>query len=214
MMIRKYCSILRISLSIDGGCTGAAGAPRRRREGPGPCRASRVETFRPVHSHLLEARRGVTSRRYPDVPVPLPGAHGSGRLFSGTLTADRSQRSDSGSLSNRGMTCIWGCRTPPWFHPANSRPGPASRAAPRTSSADRLLTSRAAGQRTHSGRCDFERKRVRSLSHRPDSPGRPRPSARHTHPISTFCHLPGRFMDKPDIAVATSGTLPDRVCDC
>ena len=40
---------------------------------------------------------------------PLPGAHGSGHLFSGTLIAERSQRSASGSSSNRGMTCIWRC---------------------------------------------------------------------------------------------------------
>jgi hypothetical protein len=49
---------------------------------------------------------------------PRPGAQGSGRLFSGTLIAERSHRSDSGSSSNRGMTCIWGCRTPPWFQPS------------------------------------------------------------------------------------------------
>jgi hypothetical protein len=49
---------------------------------------------------------------------PVPGAHGSGRLFSGTLIAERSPRSDSGSSSNRGMTCIWGCRVPPWFQPS------------------------------------------------------------------------------------------------
>jgi hypothetical protein len=57
-----------------------------------------------------------------DLPLrsarPLPGAQGSGRLFSGTLTAERSQRSDSGSSSDRGMTGIWGCRTPPWFQPS------------------------------------------------------------------------------------------------
>ena len=28
------------------------------------------------------------------------------------------QRSDSGSSSNRGMTCIWGCRAPPSFQPS------------------------------------------------------------------------------------------------
>jgi AcrR family transcriptional regulator len=49
---------------------------------------------------------------------PLPRAHGSGRLFSGTLIAERSQRSDSGSSANRGMTCMWGCRAPPWFQPS------------------------------------------------------------------------------------------------
>ena len=77
---------------------------------------------RTLDERLKAARSNLRfqDRRVADLEaqLPLPGAHGSGRLFSGTLIAERSQRSDSGSSSNRGMTCIWGCRTPPWFQPS------------------------------------------------------------------------------------------------
>src|SRR5579862_5009415 len=93
----------------------AAGVPGQPPEGgsrsPGTARAAhgtsrtRLTAGRPERLAHRRAR-------------PLPGAHGSGRLFSGTLIAERSQRSASGSSSNRGMTCRWGCRTPPWFQPS------------------------------------------------------------------------------------------------
>ena len=72
--------------------------------------------------HQLDHRQvpGAPLTWHPRSARPLPGAHGSGRLFSGTLIAERSQRSDSGSSSNRGMTCIWGWRAPPWFQPLRS----------------------------------------------------------------------------------------------
>ena len=96
----------------DGGVGGVAGGQARAilahsAAGTRPPWRSRPSRFFRCLAHLASR-----SAR------PLPGAHGSGRLFSWTLIAERSQRSASGSSANRGMTCICGCRTPPWFQPS------------------------------------------------------------------------------------------------
>jgi hypothetical protein len=110
----------------------------------------------------------------PESARPFPGAHGSGRLFSGTLIAERSQRSDSGSSSNRGMTCIWGCRYRPGSSRADSRLGPADRAAPSLPGAidpECLPTPRGSARRPKSGGRWARLPRSRAGLRRPVRPG-------------------------------------------
>ena len=56
--------------------------------------------------HRGHGRRGDRSARPdPIMCLPVPGRHGSGRRFAGSLIPDRTPWSDIGSSSKRGMTC-------------------------------------------------------------------------------------------------------------
>ena len=79
------------------------------------------QTFRNMEATLQEAgaswgdvvaRKSAATVWKRAMCLPVPGRHGSGRRFAGSLIPDRTPWPDIGSSSKRGMTCRWGWSPP------------------------------------------------------------------------------------------------------